>query len=184
MTMLAIDLTGRLAIIIGGGEIGGRKAESLLDAGAKVRVISPEIGLEPARRLRAKEPCPLCLDALQFTDPQSVKVFLDRLLELGRDARALHWLCILASTPEVVEELRRIGYRPDAGTDLMGLRLLMVGAPTSIDAALMDMYATGSWFISHAITHRFVPRFDTGDLLREALAEGAMPQHGWRREQG
>jgi len=42
--MLGIDLGGRVAAIIGGGEVAGRKAQSLLEAGAKVRVISPEIG--------------------------------------------------------------------------------------------------------------------------------------------
>lgn len=42
--MLAIDLSGRLCVVIGGGEVAGRKAQTLLDSGAQVRVISPEIG--------------------------------------------------------------------------------------------------------------------------------------------
>ncbi len=46
-----LDLTDRPCVVIGGGEIGRRKAEGLLAAGAKVTVISPD--LDPhLRRLR------------------------------------------------------------------------------------------------------------------------------------
>jgi len=43
-----LDLRGRLAIVVGGGEVAFRKVESLLAAGAKVRVIAPQMhrGLE------------------------------------------------------------------------------------------------------------------------------------------
>lgn len=37
-----IDLQGRLAVVIGGGEVAVRKVEMLAASGAKVRVISPE----------------------------------------------------------------------------------------------------------------------------------------------
>lgn len=36
-----IDLRGRLCLVVGAGEIAARKAQSLLDAGAKVKVVSP-----------------------------------------------------------------------------------------------------------------------------------------------
>jgi precorrin-2 dehydrogenase/sirohydrochlorin ferrochelatase len=48
-----IDIRGKLAVIIGGGGVAQRKCLSLLDAGAKVRVISPE--LVPAMRKLASE---------------------------------------------------------------------------------------------------------------------------------
>ncbi len=38
-----IDLSGRQAVVIGGGPVAGRKAASLASAGAEVSVISPEV---------------------------------------------------------------------------------------------------------------------------------------------
>ncbi len=48
-----IDIRGKLAVIIGGGGVAERKCHSLLDAGAKVRVISPV--LTPGMRKLASE---------------------------------------------------------------------------------------------------------------------------------
>ncbi len=39
---LILDLTGRACLVVGGGEVAARKAESLLEAGALVTVISPD----------------------------------------------------------------------------------------------------------------------------------------------
>ena len=38
-----LDLHGRLCCVVGGGTIAGRKARSLLEAGARVEVISPDL---------------------------------------------------------------------------------------------------------------------------------------------
>jgi precorrin-2 dehydrogenase/sirohydrochlorin ferrochelatase len=38
-----IDLRGRLAVVVGGGIVAARKVESLLKAGARVKVIAPEV---------------------------------------------------------------------------------------------------------------------------------------------
>ncbi|MCL2503422.1 MAG: uroporphyrinogen-III C-methyltransferase [Coriobacteriia bacterium] len=40
---LSIDLTGRLCVIVGGGTLAARRANSLLDGGATVRVIAPRV---------------------------------------------------------------------------------------------------------------------------------------------
>jgi len=44
-------LDGRLGVVIGGGTIGERKVQTLLDAGARVRVIAPDV--TPAVRILA-----------------------------------------------------------------------------------------------------------------------------------
>jgi len=38
-----LDLTGKRVVVVGGGEVAERKAESLLDTGASITVISPEL---------------------------------------------------------------------------------------------------------------------------------------------
>lgn len=44
-----LDLSGRLCCVIGGGRVAERKIEGLLEAGARVRLVSPEI----SERIRA-----------------------------------------------------------------------------------------------------------------------------------
>jgi len=41
-----LDLSGRRCVVVGGGEVAGRKARKLLQARARVVVISPEMGAE------------------------------------------------------------------------------------------------------------------------------------------
>lgn len=43
---LNIDMRGLTALIVGGGSVASRKTRSLLDAGATVRIVSPEITTE------------------------------------------------------------------------------------------------------------------------------------------
>ncbi len=44
------DVRNKLCLVVGGGEVGTRKAGVLLDAGAKVRVVAPEIDAELANK--------------------------------------------------------------------------------------------------------------------------------------
>ena len=37
------DIRGRLCLVVGGGEVAARKSGVLLEAGARVRVVAPEI---------------------------------------------------------------------------------------------------------------------------------------------
>ena len=39
-----LDLEGRKCVVVGGGKVAGRKVKSLLKAGARVTVVSPELG--------------------------------------------------------------------------------------------------------------------------------------------
>ncbi|HOP61997.1 MAG TPA: bifunctional precorrin-2 dehydrogenase/sirohydrochlorin ferrochelatase [Spirochaetota bacterium] len=38
-----VNMEGRLAVVVGGGEVAARKVADLLDSGARVKVVSPEI---------------------------------------------------------------------------------------------------------------------------------------------
>jgi precorrin-2 dehydrogenase/sirohydrochlorin ferrochelatase len=51
---IAIKLKGRTAVIVGGGQVAERKAQTLLEFGARVRVISPKltVGLQKLFRYR------------------------------------------------------------------------------------------------------------------------------------
>ncbi len=50
-----LDVTGRECVVVGGGEVAARKAEALLEAGARVTVVSPRLSppLEAWRCARA-----------------------------------------------------------------------------------------------------------------------------------
>ncbi len=48
-----LDLTGRGCLVVGGGPVGTEKAEKLLDAGADVRLVSPQITPELAALVAA-----------------------------------------------------------------------------------------------------------------------------------
>jgi len=41
-----LDLSGRLVLLVGGGQVAGRKLASLLEAGARVRLVAPELAPE------------------------------------------------------------------------------------------------------------------------------------------
>ncbi|HEU5270421.1 MAG TPA: uroporphyrinogen-III C-methyltransferase [Jatrophihabitans sp.] len=45
---LLLDLTGRTAVVVGGGRVGLRRCRTLLEAGARVRVIAPSVRAELA----------------------------------------------------------------------------------------------------------------------------------------
>jgi precorrin-2 dehydrogenase/sirohydrochlorin ferrochelatase len=45
---IAVDLEGRACVVVGGGEVAARKVETLLQTGARVTVIAPEITAEIA----------------------------------------------------------------------------------------------------------------------------------------
>ena len=49
MYPVCLDISGKLCVIIGGGRVAERKVKGLLDSGAYIRVISPEVTDELAR---------------------------------------------------------------------------------------------------------------------------------------
>lgn len=52
---IALNLKNRVAIVIGGGKVAERKIIALLDAGAKVKVISPEVTPSVRRMAEGRE---------------------------------------------------------------------------------------------------------------------------------
>ena len=44
------NVKGKQCLVVGGGEVAKRKADVLLEAGAKVRVVAPEIDTELAKQ--------------------------------------------------------------------------------------------------------------------------------------
>lgn len=44
---IMLDLTGRVAVVVGGGPVGLRKAANLADAGAVVRLVAPDLHAQP-----------------------------------------------------------------------------------------------------------------------------------------
>jgi siroheme synthase-like protein len=50
---IVLDVTGVLAVVAGGGRVATRRALGLLDAGARVRVVAPEVTAELAGRSQA-----------------------------------------------------------------------------------------------------------------------------------
>jgi precorrin-2 dehydrogenase/sirohydrochlorin ferrochelatase len=86
---LFMDLNGAVCLLVGGGAVSARKARALLEAGALLRIVAPEVipelaGLDPARvqiRLRSYKAADLDGVRLAFaaTDSEQVnrQVFLD-----------------------------------------------------------------------------------------------------------
>ena len=52
---ILVDLTGKKAVVVGGGQVGQRKIETLLKYGAKVQVISMELTSELRRYVEEGE---------------------------------------------------------------------------------------------------------------------------------
>jgi siroheme synthase-like protein len=50
-----VKLHGRLVVVVGGGEIAAGKIEGLLNAGAKIRLVAPEVHLSLASPIRTRK---------------------------------------------------------------------------------------------------------------------------------
>ena len=79
-----LRLSGRAVLLVGGGKVAASKLQSLLEAGARVTVVAPQIGdalIKPAVRLLPRPFEPTDLDG--------------------------QWLAVAAATPEVNREVAR-----------------------------------------------------------------------------
>jgi uroporphyrin-III C-methyltransferase / precorrin-2 dehydrogenase / sirohydrochlorin ferrochelatase len=104
---LFLNLTGRAVLLVGGGPVAAAKLNQLLAAGARVRVVSPEIRQEIADLAQPPQPRD---DGPERTAPQVT--IAQRAFEPA-DLDGV-WLVVAAATPEVnrqvaeVAETRRV----------------------------------------------------------------------------
>jgi precorrin-2 dehydrogenase/sirohydrochlorin ferrochelatase len=103
---IAIDLTGKRALVVGGGEVALRKVEALLESGARVTVVAPEVAPEIERlaesgkivlRRRNYEAGDLAdaVLAIAATDDREVN------LRVSEDARGANVLVNVVDDPEL-----------------------------------------------------------------------------------
>jgi siroheme synthase-like protein len=97
---IMLDLRGRPAVVVGAGAVGVRKAHALLLAGAKVRIIDPQIneaddlsGMEVLRRPYASDLLGEARFVFACTDDAALNT------RIARDARAGGALVNVADTP-------------------------------------------------------------------------------------
>ena len=101
-----IDINNRNVLVVGGGSVGTRKVKTLLDCGARVTVVSPEVSRQ-LRELAASGDIILAERSYQSEDLTGVFVVIgatdDETLnqQISSDADRLNTLCNIADRPEV-----------------------------------------------------------------------------------
>jgi precorrin-2 dehydrogenase/sirohydrochlorin ferrochelatase len=102
---IALDLSGRRAVVVGGGEVALRKARALADAGAHVRVVAPTLvaGFTEDRRFECvaaryeRHHLEGALVAVAATDDEAVN------RRVAEDARAAGVLVNVVDRPELCD---------------------------------------------------------------------------------
>jgi len=101
-----LDIQNRKVLVVGGGSVGSRKVKTLLDCGARVTVVSPEVSRQ-LRELAASGDIKLAERSYQSEDLNDVFVVIgatddERLnQQISSDADRLNTLCNIADRPEV-----------------------------------------------------------------------------------
>ncbi len=101
-----LDIQNRKVLVVGGGSVGTRKVKTLLDCGARVTVVSPEVSRQ-LRELAASGDIILAERSYQSEDLTGVFVVIgatdDEKLnqQISSDADRLNTLCNIADRPEV-----------------------------------------------------------------------------------
>jgi len=101
-----LDIQNRNCLVVGGGQVGTRKVNTLLNCGAKVTVVSPEIS---ERLQNLAETTPLTLKSRPYRSADLEGVFLvigatdDETLnqQISSDAEGRNTLCNIADRPAV-----------------------------------------------------------------------------------
>ena len=112
--MACLDLEGRACLVVGGGQVGLEKAKSLLDCGATVTVVAPQIEPDLQRlpvRWRRKRYQAADLDGHFLVVAATSNSSLNRRIFLDADERSL--LCNVVDTPELCSFILPAVYRRD-----------------------------------------------------------------------
>jgi siroheme synthase-like protein len=112
--MACLDLEGRRCLVVGGGAVALEKARGLLECGARVRVVAPEVvpdlrSLPAELKERSYEASDLdgCFLVVAATSDRQ----LNRQVHADAEARAL--LCNVADVPELCSFILPAVYRRD-----------------------------------------------------------------------
>jgi precorrin-2 dehydrogenase/sirohydrochlorin ferrochelatase len=101
-----LDIRNRNCLVVGGGEVGTRKVNTLLECGANVSVISPQ-ATEKLQQLAAAGIISLIKRPYRAKDLKGMFLVIgatddDRLnRQISRDAESLNLMCNIADRPEV-----------------------------------------------------------------------------------
>ena len=104
---IMLDVRGKLAVVVGGGRVGMRKVRSLREAGARVRLVAPELADESDLQevellLEDYHAAALVGAALVFgcTDDHELNT------QISRDARQIGALVNAVDQPEMFHSLK------------------------------------------------------------------------------
>ena len=112
--MACLDLEGRACIVVGGGQVGLEKTKGLLDCGATVTVVAPQIEPDLQRlpvRWRRKPYQAADLDGHFLVVAATSNGSLNRRIFLDAEERSL--LCNVVDTPEICSFILPAVYRRD-----------------------------------------------------------------------
>jgi len=110
--MACLDLEGRSCLVVGGGSVGREKARGLLECGARVTVVAPEIApeLDGVERLE-REYRPADLDGRFLVVAATSDTTLNRRVYADAEARSL--LCNVVDVPELCNYILPAVHRQD-----------------------------------------------------------------------
>jgi siroheme synthase-like protein len=159
---ILVDLVGRPCLVVGGGSVAARKAATLLEAGARVRVVAPRLGAE--------------LEALESRADAARSLTIERRAYREGDLAGVALAFAATDDPELHERLSR-----DARA--AGLWLNVVDDPVRcsfVMPAILDrdplVVAVGTGGASPALARRLRDDIDAllGPEYEEALAHLAL----------
>jgi siroheme synthase-like protein len=110
--MACLDLEGRPVLVVGGGSVGLEKAKGLLECGADVTVVAPQVESELGRlpvRLVRRGYVPADLEGMVLVVAATSNRSLNRRIFTDAEARAL--LCNVVDTPELCSFVLPAVYR-------------------------------------------------------------------------
>jgi precorrin-2 dehydrogenase/sirohydrochlorin ferrochelatase len=133
--MACLDLEGRACLVVGGGAVGLEKAKGLLDCGAAVTVVAPQIEPDLQRlpvRWRRKRYDASDLDGNLLVVAATPVKSLNRRISVDAESRSM--LCNVVDTPELCSFILPAIYRRDP----IALAISTGGASPALAKRLRD----------------------------------------------